>query len=120
MINLQMQGYTAVLGSSRWAEQVRPEVLRQRCICCGDRLCLSSREIESDFDVLEPLEADLDGWLLQQIEQLDQSMLEGTQLALIRWKDHTESLVVLNAGDLVPAPQVLADAYWNAGVQSYT
>ena len=78
MINLQMQGYTAVLGSGRWADQVRPEVLRHRCVCCGDPLCLSSREIESDFDVLDPLEADLEGWLLQQIEQLDQSIFEGS------------------------------------------
>ena len=113
MINLQMQGHAVVLGSSGWKDLVQPEALQNRCACCGDSLHLSDEEVLADFLVLDSREAYVEGWLQEEIVQAKRTIMDGLQLALIRWKDGVESLVVFPAGDGVPSADVLMAAYWN-------
>ena len=70
----------------------------ERVLAFLDHIDAAPDEVLAEFEVLDPLEAEVDGWLLEQIAQTVRTIMQGTELVLIRWKDGTESLVVLRAG----------------------
>jgi len=110
MINLQTEQHAMVVGLGSSKDCVQQELRQQRCVCCNEPLYLCDDEILTDFVVLDPRSAQVNTWLLVQIARA-QPILSGQQIALIRWKDETESLVVFPVGDAVPTQVMLMAAY---------
>jgi hypothetical protein len=118
MINLQTGHSAVVVGHDGWKDLIRG-VRPERCVCCGDCLYLSDDEILGDFVLLAPQEAMVNSKVRKQVAETERATRSGERLALIRWKDDTESLVVFPAGDLAPSPEILIAAYWNGYSTEY-
>jgi hypothetical protein len=109
MINLETSHFAAILGTEMLKRRI-PDIVA--VAFAAHRGPLSDEEAATEFTMLDPVEASVEDPLRTLLSKLTSTNKGLSQrVALIRWKDGTESLVGFNADDMLPPTRVLQSAY---------
>jgi hypothetical protein len=112
MINLETPQFSIIIGADELKRQAPKNATAAALIISS--YPLSDDEAATRFTMLTPADASVDEELHDRLSKMPLRVDElGLRMALVRWKDGTESLVGFPIEDMVPPPALLKSAYRN-------
>jgi hypothetical protein len=112
MINFETTAFSVILGADELKRQA-PKNAIAAALLIGN-YPLSDDEAATNFMMLVPAKASVDESLRETLSKMPTVVdALGLRIALICWRDDTESLVGFPLQDSVPSPALLKSAYRN-------